>query len=313
MHPPGTRASTSARWRAGVGVLALVGIVVGLHLLDHPLLSPPDVTDPATWSNWASTVGPVGMLMSWVRMAAIGLSWYLLIAALLQVAAAATGARSMGRLADLLVTARTRDVLVAVVGTSLVASTTLHGVSSSTAATDRPAAAATIDGAAAESGSPPRLVRLDRDEAAPRLVPLGLPGHLDATTVDAVEPPRLRRLDADPAGPVVPALDDRPRLRRLGDDPAIPTMTRLDDVVAGEDDPDAAERDAQWWTVAPGDHFWHVAEEQVALAHDRPSETRVRAYWHCLIEVNRDRLVDPDNPDLLLPGQVLLLPPSGSP
>jgi nucleoid-associated protein YgaU len=32
-------------------------------------------------------------------------------------------------------------------------------------------------------------------------------------------------------------------------------------------------------------------------------------YWHRLIAANGDRLVDAGNPDLLYPGQVLVLPP----
>jgi nucleoid-associated protein YgaU len=35
----------------------------------------------------------------------------------------------------------------------------------------------------------------------------------------------------------------------------------------------------------------------------------VGRYWRRLIDANRDRLVDPGNPDLLLPGQELVLPP----
>jgi hypothetical protein len=33
------------------------------------------------------------------------------------------------------------------------------------------------------------------------------------------------------------------------------------------------------------------------------------AYLHRLVEANRDRLVDPANPDLVHPGQVMVLPP----
>ena len=32
------------------------------------------------------------------------------------------------------------------------------------------------------------------------------------------------------------------------------------------------------------------------------------AYWRRLIEANRGRLVDPDDPDLVLPGQRFVLP-----
>jgi nucleoid-associated protein YgaU len=40
-----------------------------------------------------------------------------------------------------------------------------------------------------------------------------------------------------------------------------------------------------------------------------PRKRQVAAYWLVLIEANRDRLVVADNPDLLYPGQVLVLPP----
>lgn len=53
--------------------------------------------------------------------------------------------------------------------------------------------------------------------------------------------------------------------------------------------------------VAPGDSFWTIAE-------DEAGPRAVDAYWRALIEANRERLVDPSNPDLLLPGQVLQLP-----
>ncbi|MGE0879997.1 MAG: LysM peptidoglycan-binding domain-containing protein [Acidimicrobiia bacterium] len=57
-------------------------------------------------------------------------------------------------------------------------------------------------------------------------------------------------------------------------------------------------------TVQPGDHFWAIAETRAASA-DHASVTE---YWHRLIDANRDRLADPDNPDLLFAGQVLVLP-----
>jgi len=53
--------------------------------------------------------------------------------------------------------------------------------------------------------------------------------------------------------------------------------------------------------VAPGDSFWSIAEAEVGGGDVLP-------YWRMLIELNRDRLVDPSNPDLLYPRQVLRLP-----
>jgi hypothetical protein len=64
------------------------------------------------------------------------------------------------------------------------------------------------------------------------------------------------------------------------------------------------------WTVRPGDHFWAVAEQVLAQVWGRPpSDAEVHAYWRALVEVNRPRLRDSGNPDLLFPGQTLAVPP----
>ncbi len=61
--------------------------------------------------------------------------------------------------------------------------------------------------------------------------------------------------------------------------------------------------------VEPGDHLWGIAERRVSLrAGGEPPESDVRQYWQALIEANHDRLAEPGNPDLILPGQVLVLP-----
>lgn len=60
--------------------------------------------------------------------------------------------------------------------------------------------------------------------------------------------------------------------------------------------------------VEPGDSFWSLAADAVG-DHARPAA--VDDYWRRLIARNRARLVDPGNPDLLYPGQVLALPPIG--
>lgn len=67
------------------------------------------------------------------------------------------------------------------------------------------------------------------------------------------------------------------------------------------------------WVVAPGDHLWSIAEETLADHLGRPpTDAEVVPYWRLVIEANRDRLVHRDDPDLILPGQELVLPPVGS-
>jgi hypothetical protein len=68
------------------------------------------------------------------------------------------------------------------------------------------------------------------------------------------------------------------------------------------------------WVVGPGDCLWSIAEATLAAARGRPPTTQeVAPYWLRLIEANRARLPDPDNPSLIFPGEVLDLPPLPGP
>jgi nucleoid-associated protein YgaU len=61
--------------------------------------------------------------------------------------------------------------------------------------------------------------------------------------------------------------------------------------------------------VRPGDNPWDIAARRMALALGRrPTDGEVRAYWKALLAANADRLVDPSDPGLILPGQELVLP-----
>lgn len=65
-------------------------------------------------------------------------------------------------------------------------------------------------------------------------------------------------------------------------------------------------------TVEPGDNFWMLAEQQLADQLGRaPSDVEVHPHWQRLVDTNRDRLVQPGNPDLILPGQQLIRPVDG--
>lgn len=62
------------------------------------------------------------------------------------------------------------------------------------------------------------------------------------------------------------------------------------------------------WVVEPGDHLWHIAAETIAERGSAADDDSIHRYWLDLIEHNRDRLVDPSNPDLIYPGQEFVLP-----
>lgn len=68
------------------------------------------------------------------------------------------------------------------------------------------------------------------------------------------------------------------------------------------------------WTVAPGESLWSIAEDLLAETWQRPPTTaEVDPLWRALVEVNRGRLADPSDPDLIHPGQVFEVPPLPSP
>ena len=95
---------------------------------------------------------------------------------------------------------------------------------------------------------------------------------------------------------------DRPDLAPEIDGPAPPTMELVEapvtPVPAGE------------VTLAPGDHLWATATTALATAWGRtPSDAEVAPYWDRLVAANRDRLPDPANPDLVLPGLRVVVPP----
>lgn len=64
------------------------------------------------------------------------------------------------------------------------------------------------------------------------------------------------------------------------------------------------------WVVRPGDDLWSIAETVVSTTTGGGATTaEVARYWKRLITVNRSRLPHPSDPDLIFPGDMLVLPP----
>lgn len=66
--------------------------------------------------------------------------------------------------------------------------------------------------------------------------------------------------------------------------------------------------------VERGDNLWDLSKDRLAADLERaPTNGEIAPYWREVIHANEDRLVQPGNPGLIHPGQVLLLPPTGHP
>jgi nucleoid-associated protein YgaU len=129
------------------------------------------------------------------------------------------------------------------------------------------------------------------DDPAPRTMLPWAPGT-GRTTVTA-----------PPSTPTTtPTLPDPPRLTTV-DPPAVGPDQLPPPLVIERSPAPAPGLDEH--VVQPGEHFWSIAERVVS---DRGIDVPVGQYWRLLVEANRSRLVDPDDPDLLYPGQVLVLP-----
>jgi hypothetical protein len=109
-------------------------------------------------------------------------------------------------------------------------------------------------------------------------------------------------------------LDEHATLHLLPDTPTAPTPASAPvpaATPAPEPAPNAiqAMSDPDAWVVQPGESFWSIAAEHLADVNGRPvSEREIGSYWRQVIEVNRSRLVNPNDVDLLFTGQTIELP-----
>ena len=61
--------------------------------------------------------------------------------------------------------------------------------------------------------------------------------------------------------------------------------------------------------VRPGDHMWSLAEQRLALVRGREvSDVEIAPYWLQVVGANLSRIRSGD-PDLIFPGEILVLPP----
>jgi hypothetical protein len=61
--------------------------------------------------------------------------------------------------------------------------------------------------------------------------------------------------------------------------------------------------------ISPGDNMWTLAESRLHEVIGRPpTDAETGPYWRRVVQANRDRIRSGD-PDLIFPGEVLILPP----
>ena len=280
--------------------------VAGLHALQPTGAAPPASPSPAAWLAWGTSVAPPDAAFALLRLLVLTVGWYLAGATALQLLAGLVRSVPLVRMADLVTLPALRPVLHRAVGLALATSSAVTSVPATAWAQSAPPAPAT-ETATEAVGDP--LWHLD--------APAGT-----GTSDEATRPPA-----PGPSGETGEVVGEREPEGQLPTtagsatpgEPATPgEVVTLDALLTIEEQHSpgpratapAAEAADDTWLVQPGDHLWHIAEHVLAdhLGRDA-SDAEVVPYWQRLIEVNRDRLVHRDDPDLILPGQRFVLPP----
>jgi len=132
----------------------------------------------------------------------------------------------------------------------------------------------------------------------------GMFGGAAALGVMAVPGP-VHRLPQAVTAPA-PDADGQATLHLEGPEPA-PEAPATAPAPAPAPSPAPAPNDT--WVVQPGDSLWSIAASHLAdVQGESAPDTDVVVMWHRLIDLNRDRLVNPDDPDLIFADQVFELP-----
>jgi nucleoid-associated protein YgaU len=266
----------AARTLGLLGVTSAVGWLLTSDLVSGPLTVP--LTSLDELRRWLDDSTPAIVPAALLRLAALGVCAYLALALVLTLVAQLVDRRTGGRAARAV-----RRLLPAALQRLVTGSAQCSIV----AATAFPLAALPVLRAGDEPPGPTAtMVKLDAE--APTATMTRLPAPAPTTTVTTIAPTTApTSLAPVPPPPRAPA-------------PAIPSDATATATATAD----------ETWTVTPGDTFWSIAEE--ALTDRRgsfPTQHEIVRYWRQLIATNQSRLAAPGNPDLLLPGQSLVLPP----
>lgn len=255
-----------------------------LHVTGSDEFPAPPLRDPGSAQQWLRDAGLADAIAARMRVAALILGWYLLAATIAgSLSRASRSTAWIGR-TDRFAPQQLRHILhtaglwsaasLTLASTPIVALQTIVAVAPTSATI--PAGVADTRPAQPHPPDPNRLP----DRISDAMPVLRTDIHLEEDAPPA----------HDPAGHTDMS-DQAPDAIDAGPGPTATTDT---------------------WTVEPGDHFWSIAAAHLGDNRRAPSADDVATYWHRLIEANRGRLVVATNPDLLYPGQLLVLPPANS-
>jgi hypothetical protein len=308
--------------RLGLWTAALVAVLRLLAATGGGPLSVP-VNSPRELRAWVADTAPPDMTVALLRLGALALTGYLLAVTALAVAARLLRLRGLAAAVEGISPAVVHRLVSGGSGIGLVLGAVAGAFPAfdpgpapggSTVAANAPAAdraSATMSRLPISSATMTRLTTgpvtgLAAPGTEPGTAPSAGSAGATMTRIGDVPPPTATMTRVDPEAPArppppgaVPAAHDQPG----------PAHARP---AAGRPAPGLPRIDPTRWVVEPGDSLWSIAEDVMRRRDgSRAGEGAVARYWQRLITANRHDLVDRANPDLLVPGQQLVVPPPG--
>lgn len=282
--------------RAAAWLLLLFAAGATLHLMGTRDLAAPPLGSLGALVTWAEDGGAATSAVALLRIGVELTVWYLLASSLLQLAAARSRSRGVGRIADAVALPGSRRLVHAGLGVGLLTATaagTDPEPAPESTAWMQPRTELTEEPADTVEPTVPSADDAGTASMTPR------PAPSPSAPDDADEPPHEPTNTApttgapDDTAPDNTAPDDTAHHPRDASAPTIP------DVLAG----------STTWRVDRGESFWSIAADVLADAWGRPvTDVEIDPFWRALVAHNRDRLVDPGDPDVIMAGQVFELP-----
>jgi hypothetical protein len=282
-------------WRALLQLIAVIAAeclaIVFLHRLGNVEALQVDWSDPMGWVRLSQ---PEDVLLAVCRLAAIACAYWLIGGTLLYTLARATRIPAAIRAVQWAALPPVRRLADRAIAVALATSSVVTGAGGMAWA-DAPTAGGPL--------SPPPVVDVvpaPHDPAAPadpyRPTPAGEP----ETGTAGVAPTGTPTV----AGVYFPGTPDR-----WSTADAMPTP------VIAEERPPAVSPPSEH-VVVPGDDLWSIAAGHLAATLEVPlyavPPDALAGYWRSVIDANRGNIASGD-PDLLFPGEVLVLPPAPAP
>jgi nucleoid-associated protein YgaU len=287
---------------------ALLACLVVLSAGAGALPMPPG--RPIELMRWWSETDPALALGALLRLLASGLCAWLLLVTIVELVATAAGWRALAQLARRAAPAAWRVLVLRPVAAGTLAVpmlAPLTGLAPAVAAADTAEAA---DHATSSADDPVFLTMTlatdgshgELDVSVPETSTAAVPTTTSTALPEVVTIPedlQDHEMGTAPALPVpAPSTDGPPSAAPSAPDAVAPAPASGPSAGGGT------------YVVSPGDSFWRIAAVRVEAHLGRvPSPGEISGYWRDLIAANEDRLAVPGNPDLIFPGDELVLPP----